>query len=127
MGEHDRVDVGDARRVSAVWRHADLIATVQFDMDKLLRYVVIALLVVVGVVVLAVCSEGACQTCAEACCGGARRSQAVRSVDQSCFRTSGDDAVALDGCSRMARSHFGRPSLRLPSIDTGRETVALRI
>ncbi|PKQ37657.1 MAG: hypothetical protein CVT59_06330 [Actinobacteria bacterium HGW-Actinobacteria-1] len=99
----------------------------QFDMDKLLRYIVIALLIVVGVIVFAVCSEGACPTCAEPCCGGARRSQAVRSVDPSCFRTSVDGTAASNGCSRAVRLRLDRTPLPRPSVDAISETTALRI
>ncbi len=85
-------------------------------MNKLLRYIVIALLVVVGVIVLAVCSEGVCSSFAEVCCGGARRSQPASGIGASEVRNPvpavpswmrPTDTFALAGSSPVRRLSGG--------------------
>ncbi|TDB37781.1 MAG: hypothetical protein D9V44_06930 [Actinobacteria bacterium] len=96
-------------------------------MQKLLRYVVIALLIAVGVVVLAVCSDGVCPTCAQPSSAAARASRPTAGIDSGCagMRAGVGGASAVRLCDTSA--HPGGASMQLPLADAQTTQVSLRI
>ena len=78
------------------------------DMSSLLRYTIIALLIVIGAVMLSVCADGSSGACGHTCCTGADRGRRLRRLARklrSTFRSALDLALLLCGAARdMATS-----------------------
>ena len=94
----------------------------QPEMNWVLRLLVVALVVAAGVVGLALCADGPCASCADACCGGADRARSLarlsRTIIGICAPTSPSTLLSSATTVAGGASAFGSSTLSpvLPGI-----------